>query len=203
MTNNSIFSIISLKKNLLILSLIFIFLSVSQCGYYKKTDAKKIPTNAKERVEKNMQEGRRIKFGDLANRGSGKFDFASSNEMWRASIDILDFVPLANADYGGGIIITDWYNNSDTNNSSIKIMIQFLSNEIRPDGLKITIYNKDCVINNGITSCNTTKSGGKIAEELRVAILKEAAILKVITTKKEAEKFRKERAGIPKEGAKD
>ena len=201
MKNNSIFETTSLKKTLLFFTSILIFLSISQCNIYKKTDARKNPTNAKERVQKNLEEGKRIKFSDIANRGTGKFEFASSNEMWRATIDILDFVPLANADYGGGIIITDWYNASDTKNSSIKIMIQFLSNDIRPDGIKITIYNKDCTNTNGISSCNTTKNDGKIADELRVAILKQASILKTISTKKKVAKFRKDRKGTP--GVKD
>ena len=201
MKNNSIFETTSLKKALLFFTSILIFLSISQCNIYKKTDARKNPTNAKERVQKNLEEGKRIKFSDITNRGTGKFEFASSNEMWRATIDILDFVPLANADYGGGIIITDWYNSSDTKDSSIKIMIQFLSNDIRPDGIKITIYNKDCTNANGISSCNTTKNDGKIAEELRVAILKQASILKTISTKKKVAKFRKDRKGTP--GVKD
>tara|TARA_B100000795_G_scaffold6638_1_gene4886 strand:+ start:98 stop:703 length:606 start_codon:yes stop_codon:yes gene_type:complete len=201
MKNNSIFETTSLKKTLLFFTSILIFLSISQCNIYKKTDARKNPTNAKERVQKNLEEGKRIKFSDITNRGTGKFEFASSNEMWRATIDILDFVPLANADYGGGIIITDWYNASDTKNSSIKIMIQFLSNDIRPDGIKITIYNKDCTNTNGISSCNTTKNDGKIADELRVAILKQASILKTISTKKKVAKFRKDRKGTP--GVKD
>ena len=201
MKNNSIFETTSLKKTLLFFTSILIFLSISQCNIYKKTDARKNPTNAKERVQKNLEEGKRIKFSDITNRGTGKFEFASSNEMWRATIDILDFVPLANADYGGGIIITDWYNSSDTKDSSIKIMIQFLSNDIRPDGIKITIYNKDCTNTNGISSCNTTKNDGKIAEELRVAILKQASILKTISTKKKVAKFRKDRKGTP--GVKD
>jgi len=201
MKNNSIFETTSLKKALLFFTSILIFLSISQCNIYKKTDARKNPTNAKERVQKNLEEGKRIKFSDITNRGTGKFEFASSNEMWRATIDILDFVPLANADYGGGIIITDWYNSSDTKDSSIKIMIQFLSNDIRPDGIKITIYNKDCTNTNGISSCNTTKNDGKIADELRVAILKQASILKTISTKKKVAKFRKDRKGTP--GVKD
>jgi len=201
MKNNSIFETTSLKKTLLFFTSILIFLSISQCNIYKKTDARKNPTNAKERVQKNLEEGKRIKFSDITNRGTGKFEFASSNEMWRATIDILDFVPLANADYGGGIIITDWYNSSDTKDSSIKIMIQFLSNDIRPDGIKITIYNKDCTNTNGISSCNTTKNDGKIADELRVAILKQASILKTISTKKKVAKFRKDRKGTP--GVKD
>ena len=72
----------------------------------------------------------------------GDFQFASSNEMWRATIEILDFVPLANVDYGGGIIVTDWYKNSTSDKDSIKLMIQFLSNEIRADGIKVSIYNQ-------------------------------------------------------------
>ena len=196
MTIYSTFLTVTLKKILLFFVSILIFLSISQCGYYKKTDARKVPTNARERVQKNLEEGKRIKFKDLTG-GVGKFEFASSNEMWRASINILDFVPLANADYGGGIIITDWYNSTDTNNSSIKIMIQFLSNEIRPDGLKITVYNKECNNDSGIANCKTTKNNGKIAEELRVAILKKAATLKTLSTKKEVAKFRKDRKGLP------
>ena len=105
-----------------------IFLMLNQCGIYKKTDARKVPVNAKERVKKNLEEGRRIKFGQLGMKGSGKFEFATSNEMWRATVDILDFMPLANADYGGGVIITDWYNEGNKKNESIKIMVQFLSN---------------------------------------------------------------------------
>ena len=111
-----------------------IILMVNQCGIYKKTDARKVPTNAKERVKKNIEEGKRIKFGQFGSKGSGKFEFATSNEMWRATVDILDFMPLANADYGGGVIITDWYSENNKSNESIKIMVQFLSNEIRADG---------------------------------------------------------------------
>ena len=144
-----------------------------------------------------MEEGRRIKFGNLTS-GTGKFEFASSNEMWRATIDILDFVPLANADYGGGIIITDWYSTSDKNNSSIKIMVQFLSNEIRSDGMKITVYDKNCKNVGGITNCSTAENNGKIAQELRLAILKKASALKIITVEKQKKKFRKDRKGIPK-----
>ena len=81
-----------------------------------------------------MEEGRGIKFGNVAKRGSGEFEFASSNEMWRATLDIVDFIPLSSVDYGGGIIITDWYNNDSKDNSSIKIMVRFFSNEIRADG---------------------------------------------------------------------
>ncbi len=168
---------------------------VSQCGIYKKTDARKVPTNAKDRVKKNLEEGRRIKFGQLGGKGSGNFEFATSNEMWRATVDILDFMPLANADYGGGVIITDWYNKDNKSNESIKIMVQFLSNEIRADGLKVTVYNKICDQNN-LTNCSTTVSkDNDIGQELKLAILRKAAELKINTTQKEVEEYRKKNQG--------
>ena len=96
--------------------IILVSMFLNQRGIYKKSDARKIPTNANDRVQKNLEEGRRIKFGNIGKGGSGKFEFASSNEMWRATIDILDFVPLNNVDYGGGIVITDWYNEQNEDN---------------------------------------------------------------------------------------
>jgi len=103
---------------------------------------------------------------------SGDFDFASSNEMWRASLDILDFMPLTSADYGGGLIITDWYNDQNSTNESVKISIRFLSNEIRADALKITVFSKEC---NKSINCKVSQSNPKIENELTVAILKRAA----------------------------
>mgnify|MGYP006172956233 CR=1 FL=1 len=132
-----------IKKLPLILLTLSIFLTLSQCGIYKKTDSRKIPTNAKERVKKNMEEGKRIKFTNLTG-GSGKFEFASSNEMWRAAIEVLDFAPLVNADYGGGIIITDWYTQDGDGSASVKISVQFLSNDIRADGISVKVYKKVC-----------------------------------------------------------
>ena len=77
----------------------------------------------------------------------GTFDFASSNELWRASLDTIDFMPLASANYSGGIIITDWYSDESNSNESIKITIRFLTNEIRSDALDIKIFKKDCDAN--------------------------------------------------------
>tara|TARA_B100000767_G_scaffold265202_1_gene280990 strand:+ start:76 stop:675 length:600 start_codon:yes stop_codon:yes gene_type:complete len=185
------------KLPLILLSILFLS-SLTQCGLYRKTDSRKIPVNSKERVAKNVEEGRRLKFGDLANTGSGKFEFATSNEMWRATIDILDFVPLSNADYGGGIIITDWYNNSDKNNSSIKIMVQFLSNEVRVDGFKVVVYDKNCQIIDGFNNCKTQINEGKISEEIKAAILKKAATLKNIDIKKEVAEYRKKNKARPR-----
>ena len=178
--------------------LIILALSLlTQCGIYRKTDARKIPGNVNDRVQKNLEEGKRIRFGGGNKRGSGNFSFATSNEMWRATIEILDFIPLNNADYGGGIIITDWYNEDGSGKDSIKIMVRFLSNEIRADGLKVTVYNKTCVAETGLQNCSTQiDNSGKIGQELKLAILKKAAIYKTARVKKEAEEFNKNRQPV-------
>ena len=178
------------------ISLIFlIFLMVSQCGIYKKTDARKVPTNAKERVKKNIAEGKKIKFGQLGKGGSGTFEFATSNEMWRATVDILDFMPLANVDYGGGVIITDWYNEG-SQNDSIKIMVQFLSNEIRADGLKVIVYDRKCNSTNSLDCSTSVDDKNSIGQELKLAILKKAAKMKIQANQKNVDEYNKKTKGI-------
>ena len=131
-------------KKLTLLLMITAFI-LTNCGLYKRSDVKDNPVNVKERVQKNIEEGRGIRFGKGGFGSGGTFDFASSNELWRASIDILDFVPFTNASYSGGIIITDWFSgNSKVENEKrmLKITVRFLTNEIRADALKINIHEK-------------------------------------------------------------
>ena len=166
----------NLKFSHFLVALLLISLTTG-CGMYRKTDARKVPVNVNERVEKNIQEGRGFRVFDRARQrgGSGVFEFASSNPMWRASIDLLDFAPFSNVDYSGGIIITDWFSDESTKDESLKITIKFLSNEIRADGLDVIIHKKKCVNNN---ECSVTKVKSTLANEIKVAILKEATILK-------------------------
>ena len=166
-----------------------LLLLTNQCGIWDPADARKVPVNAKDRVAKNIEEGRAIKFSKLGKGGgSGNFEFASSNEMWRATIEILDFVPLSSADYGGGIVITDWYNDAGNEKEAIKIMVQFLSNEIRADGIKVVVYDKYCET---INNCRTNINQGDVSEEIKLAILKKASIYKNLETEKKRREYRK------------
>ena len=156
--------------------LIFIAIYLNSCGLYRPVDARKVSPNANERVKQNQKEGKGVTFGSmLGNKKGGDFQFASSNPMWRASIEILDFVPLSNVDYGGGVIVTDWYKNSNSSEDSIKIMIQFLTNEIRSDGIKINIYKKKCV---SVNNCSSSLLNSNLSDEIKLAILKKASLLK-------------------------
>ena len=164
---------IFMNKTLFIFTLYFIVLqTLTSCGIYRPVDAKKYPPQPELRVKKNIEEGKGFRLmNKFGNEKSGKFEFANANPLWRASLDVIDFMPLLSVDYGGGIIITDWYgeeNESDT----IKITIQFLSNEVRSDALNIKVFKKKC---DNLSKCKVIQSQSDINQELRVAILKRAA----------------------------
>ena len=181
-------------KKLTLLLMITAFI-LTNCGFYKRSDVKDNPVNVKERVQKNIEEGRGIRFGKGNFGSSGTFDFASSNELWRASIDILDFVPFTNASYSGGIIITDWFSGPskvENEKRMLKITVRFLTNEIRADALGVNIYEKICKLNT-VNDCNVNKISSSIENEIKLAILKKAALLEKNKFKKSAKEYRKKK----------
>jgi hypothetical protein len=177
-------------KNIVLITILLTFcLTLNSCGIYRKTDAREIPTNANDRIKKNVEEGRGFKIGNVGNRGSGDFQFASSNPLWRASLEKLNFAPLNNVDYAGGIIVTDWFSNENSN-EEIKITIRFLTNEIRSDAINVIIHKKVCNTQN---NCKITKIDNNLNSEIKFEILKKAAKLKtddVAKIKKKTGKFK-------------
>ena len=160
-------------KTVFVIILLSFFLTSCGGGLTEHKARKYDPDPAK-RVAKNLEEGRGFRLLDT-NKGGGVFEFASSNVLWRASLDTIDFMPLSSVNYSGGIIITDWYSTDSTTNESIKISIRFLSNEIRSDALNIKVFNKKCV---ELSNCVISEKTGNIAPELKEKILKTAAIYK-------------------------
>ena len=164
-----------IKKTFILLgSILFLasFLLLNSCGIYRPVSAKDYPPDPKLRVKKNIEEGRGFRLMGGKKKG-GTFDFASSNELWRAALDTIDFMPLASANYSGGIIITDWYSDQTSSNESLKISIRFLTNEIRSDALDVKIFKKDCNANN---ECEMYEEKGDLIFEIKKSILKKAAI---------------------------
>ena len=188
-----------LKKYFIFLFLIFFTFSGCSNNIFRKADVKDTPVNVDDRVKKNIAEGRGIRFGKGSSSG-GTFDFASSNELWRASMDVLNFVPFSNASYSGGILITEWFdgNSNDQNEKrDLKITVRFLTNEIRADALDISVHERVCQSNG--TGCNVNKIMSNIEPEIKLAILKRAAILQNDQFSKNTKKYRsKKRTTIEK-----
>ena len=164
-------------------------LFVSCNGKLPGGDARKNPADPKLRVKKNLEEGRGFQVGNLLESKSGTFDFASSNELWRASLDTIDFIPLTSVNYSGGVIISDWYSSEENSNESIKISIRFLTNEVRSDALDIKVFNRKCDLS--LVNCKISQNKGTLVTELKKEILKKAALYKQVELQKTIEKNRK------------
>lgn len=176
-----------LSKNTLKFALFISFLLflLNSCG--TGVDARKFPPNPELRVKKNMEEGRGFRLKDSLKGNSTTYEFASSNEMWRASLDTIDFMPLTSVNYSGGVIITDWYNNDQNSNESIKISIRFLTNEIRSDALDIKIFNKIC---KDYSNCKISEGNNEIVMELKKKILKTAKVYETQKEKKDNKPYK-------------
>ena len=165
---------------------LFLCLILSACeGGFKLPkggDARKMEMEGEKRARKNIEEGRGWSLKNVGKGGKTTYEFSTSNPLWRATFDVIDFMPLVTVDYSGGMIITDWYTDSNTTNDSLKFTIRFLSNDIRADSLKIIIHKKTC---KSQSNCIITKiTSNKLEDTIRSDIIKKAAILDAGSKKK-------------------
>ena len=168
---------ISNKISVLSILIFFVLNSCAKEGFFKPGDARKNPPDPKERVKKNLEEGRGFRLNSMIGGAGGgtNFEFASSNELWRASLDVLDFMPLTSANYSGGVIITDWYSEKGNADEAIKITVRFLSNEIRSDAIDVDVFYKKCAT---VNNCEINKQEGQLKKELTKQILSKATVYK-------------------------
>ena len=154
-----------------------LFLVSCQDGFKlpKPGDARKMEVEGQARARKNVEENRGFSLRkSLGGRGSTNYEFSTSNPLWRASLETIDFMPLATVDYSGGIIITDWYSDSTSGNDAIKITVRFLSNEVQSNSIKIIVHNKKCKTNE---NCTIREIDSKIKFELQKSILAKAVLI--------------------------
>ena len=172
-----------MTKYLFIISSLFVVLI--SCAKTDPTTGEviRVEPNPDKRAREFADKGGGI-FGDINNKRSGSttFEFASSNVLWRATLKSLDFLPLLNADYSGGIIIYDWYSQTNNPKEQIKISVQFLNNELRSDSIKITAHKKICDTSE---RCSNSTLDQNFANSIKDNIIASARILKIEEAKKE------------------
>ena len=167
------------------ITLILLFcVTLSSCGdpLAKLPGGKRdTPEGGLDRARKNVEEGKGISLGGVINKKT-TYEFSTSNPLWRATFDVIDFMPLVTVDYSGGMVITDWYTDANTTDESLKFTIRFLSNEIRADSLKVIIHRKTCKKSE---NCIIQKiSSPKLEQTIRSDIIKKAVQLKLQDGKK-------------------
>ena len=182
-----------MKINILLTLILVVFLTSCKNGKLPGGDARKFPDDPALRVKKNLEEGRGFRLSDSMKQKGGVFEFASSNPLWRASLDVIDFMPLISANYSGGIIITDWYSDKSSN-ESIKITIRFLTNEIRSDAIEVKVHNKIC--SNDLSKCEIVQTDGILVTEIQKKILKQATLYEKEIKGKKFKPYKNEGLGI-------
>ena len=185
-----------MKMKILLSIILVIFVTSCKNGKLPGGDARKFPDDPKLRVKKNLEEGRGFRLNDAMGTMSrgGVFDFASSNELWRASLDVIDFMPLMSANYSGGIIITDWYSDNANSNESLKITIRFLTNEIRSDAIDVKVHNKIC--SKELLNCKIIQTDGELVSEIKKKILRQAALYEKENKDKNSKPYKNQGLGI-------
>ena len=168
-------------KKIIVFAVIILFFSSCKALKPEKVDTREVPTNAQERARKNVNEGQGISLKDIVGGRGTNFEFSTSNPMWRASLEILDFLPLSTVDYSGGMIITDWYSENNAN-EAIKITVRFLANEVRTESLKVRVHKKTCSSDQNCKIILLKQN--KISEELLASIIRKAAELEKESLKK-------------------
>ena len=183
-----------MKINILLSLFLVLLLTSCKNGKLPGGDARKFPDDPKLRVKKNLEEGRGFRLNEIVKPRGGVFDFASSNELWRASLDVIDFMPLISANYSGGIIITDWYSDDSNSNESLKITIRFLTNEIRSDAIDVKVHNKIC--SKDLLNCEIVQTDGVLVSEIKKKILRQATIYKKEKKDKNFKPYKNQSFGI-------
>jgi hypothetical protein len=173
-----------LKKILYIFTITFLLILLNHCSKTEPITGEKVimETNERTRAREFVDKQGGL-FGSIGQSKSGtNFEFASSNVLWRATLKSLDFLPLLNADYSGGIIIYDWYSQSNNPKEQIKVSVQFLNNELRSDSIKITAHKKICET---LERCSNSTLDQNFANSIRDSIIASARTLKIEEAKKE------------------
>ena len=167
---------------------LIVLVLLTGCSYFKKDEnsqnnnqqevakKKRINPNAEERA-KAAAEGGLTLFGKKVGEGGGVVSFANSNVLWRASLETLDFIPLETVDYGGGLISSDWYKKNAKSKEEIKIRVQFLSNELSPNSIKVLAHKKVCSeINN---NCKIVSTNPDLTRKIKAKIISKAREIKI------------------------
>ena len=173
-------------KNLAIrtIFLSILVIALNQCAKIDPITGEKVleETDTKKKAEQFRDKQGGI-FGAIGqSKSSNTFEFSTSNVLWRATLKSLDFLPLMNADYSGGIIIYDWYSQANNPKEQIKISVQFLNNELRSDSIKITAHKKICET---IERCSNSTLDQNFANSIKESIIASARTLKIEEAKKE------------------
>lgn len=112
---------------------------------------------------------------DDGNQGAG---LGVNSFLWRATLDTLGFMPIANADPFGGTIITDWYQLPEAPDERFKLNVFIIDRALRADGVKVSVFKQ---VRDGTGQWVDTKVDPHMAADLENGILTRARQLRIVS----------------------
>lgn len=118
-------------------------------------------------------------FGDKK-KGEGQGTGIGVNAfLWRASLDTLGFMPIAQADAFGGTILTDWHQLAESPNERFKVNIFILDRALRADGVKVSVFKQ---MRDATGQWVDVRVEPKMATDMENSILTRARQLRIVST---------------------
>lgn len=100
-------------------------------------------------------------------KGLAKANSSKINQfLWQASIEVLNFIPLASSDSNGGVIITEWYSPKESKNFRFKINIFIKDNVISPDAIEVRIFEQNLAKGTWIDKVSTSNLAINIEDKI-------------------------------------
>ncbi len=78
--------------------------------------------------------------GDPGTTTGGAPELGVNAYLWRATLDTLNFMPLASSDPIGGVVITDWYSAPENPSERVKVTTYILDRRLRADALRVSVF---------------------------------------------------------------
>jgi hypothetical protein len=63
--------------------------------------------------------------------------------LWRSALESVSFLPIVQADSGGGVIVTDWYTDPQKPTERFKLNVLILGRSLRPEGVRVTVFKQE------------------------------------------------------------
>lgn len=115
-------------------------------------------------------------FGDKDGKDSAGGGIGVNSFLWRASLDTVSFMPIASVDPFGGVILTDWYENTETPGERYKMNIYILDKQLRADGVRVAVFKQTKA---GQRDWRDAPVPAKMATDIENSILTRARELRV------------------------
>jgi hypothetical protein len=108
-------------------------------------------------------------------KSAGASGIGVNSFLWRASLDTVAFMPIAQADPFGGVILTDWYENPDQLGERFKVNVYILDRQLRADGVRVAVFKQT----KDKSGWHDDKVASQMATDIENAILTRARELRV------------------------